>query len=124
MSHPPAILLVDDDQSVRETMADLLEMDGFTVIQAVNAAEALTLLRQEGGCVDLLVTDLSMPGDDGIALIQQARRIHLTLPAILLTGYAEQVSSVAMSSGGFHILRKPVQANDLLRQIMSLLNRP
>lgn len=119
-----AILLVDDDQSVRETMADLLEMDGFTVIQAADAKEALTLLRQKDRIVDLLVTDLSMPGDDGIALIQQARHIQANLPAILLTGYAEQVSSVAMSSGGFHILRKPVQADDLLRQIMSLLNRP
>ena len=60
------ILLVDDSDPVRETLADLLEVEGFQTAQAASAAEAMTLLRQDPG-FDVLVTDLSMPGEDGIS---------------------------------------------------------
>lgn len=118
------ILIADDDAMVRETLADLLDIDRFKVIQAADAAEALMVLRGPDVQVDILVTDLSMPGIDGIALIERARQIKPNLPAILLTGYADQVESVTMTaSGGFHVLRKPVQAEHLVRQIQILLGR-
>ncbi len=118
------ILVADDDEMVRETLADLLEADHFQVLQAADAAQALMILRAPDPPVDLLVTDLSMPGVDGIALIERARQIKPDLPAILLTGYADQVESVTMTaSGGFHVLRKPVQSEVLTRQIHVLLGR-
>jgi DNA-binding NtrC family response regulator len=111
------ILLVDDDRSVRETLGELLEDVGFASIQAGDAAQALIILRQ-GEAIDVLVTDLTMPGDDGIALIRQARAIRNDLPAILLTGYAEQATSVTtMAGGNFHVLRKPVESGRLIQQI-------
>jgi DNA-binding NtrC family response regulator len=116
------VLLVDDDDDVRDTIGDLLEADQFRVLRASDAAQALMMMRDEA--IDMLVTDLAMPGADGVTLIQQARKIMPDLPAILLTGYAEQVSSVAMSAGGFHVLRKPVTADYLTGQIRSLLERP
>lgn len=119
-----SILIVDDDEPVRETLADLLESDGFTVLQAADAAQALMMLRENAATIGVMITDLSMPGADGIALIQQARKITADLPAILLTGYAEQAASVSMAAGGFHILRKPVQADDLTQQIIALLGKP
>jgi ActR/RegA family two-component response regulator len=79
------ILLVEDDAAVRETLAELLDDVGFYTIQAGDAVEALMLLRQTA-TIDVLVTDLTMPGDDGIALIRHARTIRDDLPAILLTG--------------------------------------
>jgi CheY-like chemotaxis protein len=118
------ILIVDDDEAVRETLAELLEDVGFCSVQAANAAEALTVLRREQS-IDALVTDLTMPGDDGIALIRQAREINGLLPAILLTGYAEQVTSISTIAGGnFHVLRKPVESDRLIEQLQLLVGRP
>ena len=118
------VLLVDDSDSVRETLADLLETDGFYAVQAADAAEAVMLMRQ-GPAFDVLVTDLSMPGADGITLIHQARQIQSDIPAILLTGYAEQMTSVAAIAGGsFPILRKPVEGDHLVEQITVLTQRP
>ncbi len=118
------VLLVDDNDSVRETLADLLEAEGFSAVQANDAAEAMVLIRR-GPAFDALVTDLSMPGADGITLIGQARQIQSHIPAILLTGYAEQVTSVAVGAGGnFHVLRKPVEGDRLVDQITLLMQRP
>nr|WP_294554493.1 response regulator [uncultured Rhodopila sp.] len=117
------ILLVDDNDAVRETLADLLESEGFQTVQAIDAAQAMMLMRSQPG-FDVLVTDLSMPGADGITLINQARQIQRFLPAILLTGYAEQVTSVAVVAGGsFPVLRKPVEGERLVEQITVLLQR-
>lgn len=91
---------------------------------AGDATEALTILRREAA-IDALVTDLTMPGDDGIALIRKARKINNDLPAILLTGYAEQVTSIATIAGGsFHVLRKPVQSDRLIEQLQLLVAKP
>ena len=117
------VLIVDDDEFVRETMADLLELAGFHSLRANSAAGALVELRQNN-FIDALITDLSMPGDDGIALIRQARELKPGLPAILLTGYAEQIASVSTIAGGhFHVLRKPVECNRLIEQLRLLMNQ-
>jgi CheY-like chemotaxis protein len=118
------VLLVEDNDAVRETLADLLESEGFRTVQAIDAAQAMTLMRSQPD-FDVLVTDLSMPGADGITLIHQARQIQRFLPAILLTGYAEQVTSVAVVAGtSFHVLRKPVEGERLVEQISVLVQRP
>ena len=115
------ILVVDDDDSVRETLADLLEISGYCPLQAADAQKALTILRQEP-VVDGLITDLTMPGADGIVLIRRARELRHDLPAILLTGYADEVATVAAGAGvNFHILRKPVSAARLLNQLERLV---
>jgi CheY-like chemotaxis protein len=118
------ILVVDDDEAVRETLADLLEIAGYCPLQAADALEALMILRQDAA-VDALVTDLTMPGADGIMLIRHAREIRHDLPAILLTGYAEQVASVSTIAGGrFHVLSKPVQSDRLIEQLELLVKKP
>jgi len=117
------ILLVDDDASVRETLAELLDDVGFCTLQAGDVLEAMVILREDPA-IDALVTDLTMPGDDGIALIRQAREVKGDLPAILLTGYAEQVTSVSTIAGGnFHVLRKPVESDHLIEQLLLLAGR-
>ncbi|HET6609424.1 MAG TPA: response regulator [Rhodopila sp.] len=120
MTGTGCVLLAEDDLQVRETLADLLEIDGFRVVTAANAEEAMEIIVTEPTAVRILVTDLSMPGEDGIALIQRARRLRPGLPAILLTGLAEEPSCFAMQGGGFHVLRKPVLADDLTQYINML----
>ena len=117
---PVCILLVDDDDAVRETLVELLELEGYRTLQAADGHTALTYL--ESRPIDFLITDLSMPGSDGITLIKQGKAARNHLPAILLTGYAEEPSLVSASAGTqFHVLRKPVEANQLIKQIRLLM---
>jgi CheY-like chemotaxis protein len=119
--HKGCVLLVDDDSAVREILGELLDDGGFHTLLATDAAEALVILRQSE-VIDVLVTDLSMPGDDGIALIHQARAIRSDLPAILLTGYGEQMMPVTTIAGGnFHVLCKPVESSRLIQELELLL---
>ena len=81
------IMLVDDEAIVCEITAEQLEVEGFAVLRAASGPAALALLDAGEG-VDLMVSDLSMPGMDGLALVREAQRRRPGLPAILLTGYA------------------------------------
>ena len=113
------VMLVDDDDLVRETIAAFLEDEGFGVLLAGSGPEALALLAA-GDAVDVLVTDLSMPGMDGIAIIQAAQARRPGLPALLLTGYAHADAVAAMdgSAGArFSLLRKPVRGGELVQRI-------
>jgi nitrogen-specific signal transduction histidine kinase/CheY-like chemotaxis protein len=83
----PRVLLLDDDPLVRETLALQLEAGGHAVLAAASGTEALALLAA-GEMVDILVTDLSMPDMDGLAVIRGAQERRPGLPAVLLTGYA------------------------------------
>jgi CheY-like chemotaxis protein len=117
------VLLVDDDPLVRESIAAQLEDNGYTITPVGSAEEALSLLRS-GGQVDCVVTDLSMPGIDGLTLIKMAHRDRPNLPAILLTGYAQDTAALAIGgaiSGTVSLLRKPVLGDDLADRIASLI---
>ena len=117
------VLLVDDDTLVRETIASQLEESGYVITATGSAEEALSLLRS-GGRVDCIVTDLSMPGMDGLTLIKLAHRVHPNLPAVLLTGYAQDTTALAIGgaiSATFSLLRKPVLGDELADRIASLI---
>lgn len=80
------ILLVDDDDSVRETSADMLQELGYTVMQAASGPQALDMLNEHPG-FDVMVTDIRMPGMSGIELSQVAADRHAALKIILISGY-------------------------------------
>jgi PAS domain S-box-containing protein len=117
------MLLVEDEALVREVLAMQLEELGYAVLVASNAEEALALLTA-GEDLQALVTDLSMPGMDGLALIQAAQAQRPGLPAVLLTGYAGDGTALALSgaiSGSFSLLRKPVTGEQLADRVAALL---
>ena len=117
------LLLVDDEELVREVLAEQLEDAGFSVQVAANGTEALALLSA-GAAVDALVTDLSMPGMDGLALVRAVKERCPGLPAVLLTGYSGDGAETAMGgtvTGAFCLLRKPVRAHDLIDRIKILM---
>ena len=117
------ILLVDDDAAVRRVTAEQLEEAGYAVLPADAGPAALALL-DAGEAVDLLVSDLSMPGMDGVAVIREAQRRRKGLPAILLTGFATNAAELAVGgalSGTFSLLRKPIEAHALAERAAMLL---
>ena len=118
---PARLLLVEDDPLVRGTLAAELEAVGYAVSAVCDAEAALALLAG-GSSVHLLVSDLSMPGMDGLSLIREAQRRQPALPAILLTGHAED-APVALSAvaTGMGVLRKPVTGAQLQARIAALL---
>lgn len=107
------VLVVDDEMLVRTSLADDLATLGWSVVTAATGAEALEHLDQPEA-LDLLVTDLAMPGMDGLALIRAARARRPRLPALLLTGHASdapaELLGLAEADGPFAMLRKPAHA--------------
>ena len=116
-----SILVVDDDEGIRENIADLLQ-DEYHVLAAKDADEAMRFLEREP--VDLLLTDFQMPGPSGVELIEAARRKHAKLPAVLMTAYIyvyEQLSDERRKDIAF--LRKPFDADEVLRVIAAGLRK-
>ena len=113
------VLLVDDEDIVRATLAEELVERGYEVHEAADAAEACGLLRARR--FDVLVTDFSMPGETGTALIAAARRIRPGMPALLLTGMVADVALdrdlTPTDAALTEILAKPARAADIAARI-------
>jgi CheY-like chemotaxis protein len=119
------VLLVDDDAQVRATLAEQLQELGFRVLAVADGAAALAALLG-GAEVALLVSDLTMPGMDGVALIRAAQRARPGLPAVLVTGHAGGGASLRAAGaldGPVVLLEKPVSAAQLADRIATLVER-
>ncbi|HEU4687436.1 MAG TPA: response regulator [Vicinamibacterales bacterium] len=110
---PPAaqarsrVLLVDDEESIRRLLSRMLE-SAYDVEVAADGETAMRLLRQPDAHYDLLISDLNMPGIDGLMLIREAQRIDPALPAIVITGYSSESSAIAaLNLGVAGYLTKP-----------------
>jgi len=107
------VLLVDDDFSVRKMHAKVLSRAGYAVEAAPSAAEALHLLER-GLRVGAIVTDLHMPGIDGVSFLRAIRKFDLDVPVIIVTGYPSLESAVrVIEYGGYRYLTKPAPATEL-----------
>jgi EAL domain-containing protein (putative c-di-GMP-specific phosphodiesterase class I) len=116
------VLLIDDDFSVRKMHAKVLSRAGFTVEAAASGAEALNLLER-GLRVGAVVTDLHMPGIDGLSFMKAVRKIDLDVPVIVVTGYPSLESAVrVIEYGGFRYLTKPASATELVASIRSAVS--
>lgn len=119
------LLLVDDDDIVREILAEQMQEAGYAVRSAANGAEALQLLNAIEK-VDVIITDLSMPGIDGVSLIKQARRTRPEIAAILLTGHADKLAEICtanLDDSAFLLLNKPVSAAQLCEGVTALQHK-
>lgn len=123
-SHGETILLVDDNDEVRQTLAEVLESLGYHVIQSFDGEDALVRMREYGGQVDLLISDVVMPRMGGVALLHAARAILPSLPVLLATGYdRHQVLDTDEIIEDFVLINKPFQFDELahtIRQQLSL----
>src|SRR2546421_2651070 len=109
----PRVLVVDDEASIRDLLAKTLALAEYDVDLAPDGRTALERLRIIP--YDLLITDLKMPGVDGLTVIRQARRLKADLPGIIITGFSNEASAIqAANLGVSGYLTKPVQAPRVL----------
>jgi CheY-like chemotaxis protein len=123
-SGPPRILVVDDEPLVRELVREVLVREGYAVWHAGTAEQALALVGGPDldGPPDLLVTDLTMPGMDGVTLARTLRATAPTLMALLMSGSpAEHQIDIASEEGPFLFLQKPFSIEMLKRTVKRAL---
>ncbi|HYJ83389.1 MAG TPA: PAS domain S-box protein [Allosphingosinicella sp.] len=114
-----SVLLVEDNEHVREFARHLLDELGYRVLSAASGEEALELLEAES--VDILFTDVVMPGLSGIELARLARRSDPDLPVLLASGYSEEI--VGAAGADFEIVRKPYDLNGIESALGTALQR-
>jgi two-component system cell cycle sensor histidine kinase/response regulator CckA len=113
----PAVLVVDDDESILDLVGHILQATGYRVIKAANAREALDAAAAYQGPIPLLVTDIAMPEVNGLEL---ARRFHLEHPetqVVYITAYAE-----AFDLRGAEVIPKPFTPDQLLSKVQNVLS--
>lgn len=116
------ILVVDDDEYIRELICTLLKNDGFIVHEAIDGQDALN--KMTDSIPDLAVIDLMMPKMDGYELCRKLRKYYENLPVLMLTAKAELTSKVkGFEAGTDDYLTKPFEGEELLWRIKALLRR-
>lgn len=119
--NPATILLVDDDPLVRDCAARLLQEQGLRVISSSDGQEALDQLGNE--LVDVVLSDIKMPGLTGLELLEKIRARDPEIPVLLMTGYADLEMAVAAIQGGvFDFILKPFNLPQLFHAVDKALN--
>jgi DNA-binding NtrC family response regulator len=111
------VLFVDDDDQVRAPVSELLRREGFRVFAAASALEAMRILACEP--IDILFTDVVMPGQDGLALAKQARALQPEIRVLFATGYYSQAAK-AEEMGP--LLIKPIRADEMRAALREALH--
>jgi two-component system cell cycle sensor histidine kinase/response regulator CckA len=109
------ILLVEDEEGLRALNARGLKSRGYSVLEAGNGVEAIEVLSENGGKVDLVVSDVVMPEMDGPTLLKELRKRHPDLKIIFVSGYAEDAFEKSLPAGEqFSFLPKPFTLKQLV----------
>lgn len=116
-SSRPVILVVDDEAAVREVVSEVLRQAGFRALAAESGPEALRVLERTSQ-VDLLFTDIRMPGMDGFELAEAAQKLRPGLNVLFTTGYTGQ-----WPASGVPILRKPYRVRSLVAAVQAAIGR-
>jgi polar amino acid transport system substrate-binding protein len=119
------ILVAEDDATVRKLVTTVLRSFGYTVIEAVDGAEAITRFSEHAAGIDLVLTDTIMPGKNGREAYGEMQKIRPDVPALFTSGYSKEVlrnKSVIDADRDFML--KPVTPRELLRRVREVLDRP
>jgi two-component system cell cycle sensor histidine kinase/response regulator CckA len=119
LSGAVTILLVEDEVFVREVTGEVLRSAGYRVLTAKNAADAEQVYVQWCGEVDLLFTDVILPGENGRSFAERLRLTQPTLKILLVTGYAEQIG--LLKGGPEECLAKPFSTRELLEKVKEMM---
>jgi two-component system cell cycle sensor histidine kinase/response regulator CckA len=116
------ILFVEDEEAVRGIASRLLRARGYEVIEAGDGEEALALAEEHAGSIDLLISDVIMPGLDGPTMLKRARPHLGDVPVMFISGYAEaEFSDLLEGETGVSFLPKPIDIKTLAERVKQLL---
>lgn len=125
MTPARTVLLVDDEETIRNTACRVLARAGHRVLTATGATEAEAVWAREGGSIAVLVTDVELGGTDGATLAARCRRDRPDLPVILTSGYsADELRAAGSLPDDCRFLPKPFTAPELLALVRRLLEPP
>jgi two-component system, NtrC family, response regulator AtoC len=124
LEHPRIrVFVADDDDDLRELVAETLEADGNTVVTARNGAELLQLIgdafENASTRPDVVVADVRMPELSGLGVLVHLYRARVRLPMVLMTGFVpDSVATVAKRFGAYRVLMKPFKMDDLVMAVL------
>jgi DNA-binding NtrC family response regulator len=128
MAQPPVtgkegILLIEDDYDLRELLCDMLTALGHRVYAAQDGEEALALFRQHMDALDLVVSDMVMPGKGGREIFEEMSRLKPGIPCLFVSGYGVVLEEAGPVNGGrVGLVQKPFSADALSRKIREILD--
>jgi CheY-like chemotaxis protein len=116
------VLVIDDEEPVREAVTDILEIEAIEVITAADGLEGIERFKQSHDLIDLILLDLSMPGLGGVETFQQLQKIDRTVPVLMSSGYNQsEVDSQFREEQPTGFLQKPYSADVLVEVVMKHL---
>ena len=122
MAKNKKILVVEDDETLLQTLTYNLEQEGYRVFEAVDGQKALSLVR--GQAPDLIVLDVMLPGLDGLSVCRILRREEIDTPVIMLTARSSEVDKiVGLDSGADDYITKPFSLGEFLARVRAALRR-
>lgn len=108
------VLVVDDDQDVRELLVEHLRSKGLRVAMAADGRAAISAVERSPGYFGLILTDLQLPGADGLAVLRTAKQLNPACHVVIITGYASLDSAIeAVRLGAYDYLTKPFSLGQL-----------
>jgi two-component system, cell cycle sensor histidine kinase and response regulator CckA len=124
MADSMTVLLVDDKEMTLEVCKQMLEVGGYHVLTASSPSEAMAIAENYKGDIDLLLTDVMMPGMNGVELSKKLSSLRKTMRTLFMSGFTSDI--INQECGHFDqikLLRKPFSMNELLRRVSSTLNK-
>jgi CheY-like chemotaxis protein len=119
------VLIVEDQEGVRRLVKAILEAHGYHVLEAANGAEAHSTAMRHAGAINLLLTDVIMPGISGGALADQLRELRPNLRVMFMSGYSEDVfAKRGVLSAGTAYIQKPFDPDRLAAKVREILDSP
>lgn len=118
----PTILITDDEKSIRNSLHDILEFEGYEVIEAENGEEVFSLLKNDS--VDLMLLDIKMRGMDGMEILTKLKKETYQFPVIMISGHGNiEIAVEATKKGAFDFIEKPPDLNRLLVSVRNALDQ-
>ncbi len=107
------ILIIDDERSIRNALKEILEFEGFNVVDAEDGESGLSIMKQQS--IDLVFCDIKMPKMDGVEVLEQILQCHEGLPVVMISGHGTIETAVeAIKKGAFDFIEKPLDLNRIL----------
>ncbi|HPV88572.1 MAG TPA: response regulator, partial [Bacteroidales bacterium] len=118
------ILIIDDEKSIRNTLKEILEYEGYEVVLAENGEQALSILEQEKSQINAVFCDIKMPGIDGIEVLEKIQEMEMDAPVIMISGHGNIDTAVeCIKKGAYDFIEKPLDLNRILITIRNANDR-